>query len=91
MFGRKLNGIAEIKKYLGLQENLTVLDWKIGYDLPVKKVGGIWTAKKSELKKWFNQHKDLREAQPEPREVFRLVVEKGRFGLLKTKLIRERK
>jgi hypothetical protein len=91
MFGRKLYGIAKIKNYLGLQEDLTVLDWRIGYDLPIRKEGGIWTARKSELTKWFREHKDLREELPEPRQVFRVVVEKGRWGLCKQKLIRERK
>ena len=93
MFGRKLYGIAEIKKYLGLQEDLTVLDWRIGYDLPIKKEGGIWIARKSELTKWFREHKDLREELPEPRQVFSLRVEKDRWGLEKLKLtrLRERK
>jgi len=89
--GRKLKGIAEIKIYLGLKEDLTVLNWRIGYDLPIKKEGGAWTARKSDLRKWFKQHSYLRETQPEHREVFRLVVEKHRWGLYKQKLIRERK
>lgn len=89
MFGRKLKGIDAIKKYMGLSNDMTLLDWHAGYDLPMKFVEGIWIAKKSELNRWYKKHQWLKEEVPEPRIVYRLSVEKGRFGLTRTILTKE--
>ena len=89
MFSRKLIGIDAIRKYMGLRSDMTILDWHAGYDLPIKLVDGIWIAKKSELNRWYKQHQWLKEKVPEPRTVYRLSVEKGRFGLIRTILTKE--
>lgn len=84
MFKKELNGIDEIRKYLNLENDLTVLDWRIGYALPVYKEGGIWRATISDLKEWQRQHNYLKEVQAEPRgKILVLNIRKERFGFLK--------
>lgn len=84
MFKKELTGIDQIRKYLNLENDLTIVDWKIGYALPVFKEGGVWKAKISDLKKWQLQHKFLKEVQTEPRgKILVLNVRKERFGFLK--------
>ena len=74
MFKRDiLTGIDEIRKYLEVSSDMIVLDWHRGYDLPVRKEGGIWKARKSDLKKWKKEHNYLTEIPPPPRRLTRLT------------------
>ena len=37
----------------------TLMAWRIGYDLPIRKVDGIWVSSRAELQEWKKQHRDL--------------------------------
>lgn len=59
-----IKGIDQIAIELGIRNTVTILDWRLGYDLPIVKKGGIWTADKTELKKWRAQHPELTDKPP---------------------------
>lgn len=61
---RELIGIDAIAecKILGVVSQATLMAWRIGYDLPIRKFNGIWVASRTELKEWKRQHPDLMDA-----------------------------
>lgn len=63
-FHTEIKGIDQIAIELGIRNTAIILDWRLGYDLPIVKKGGIWTADKAELKKWRAQHPELTDKPP---------------------------
>jgi hypothetical protein len=56
-----INAIAECK-ILGDVSHATLMAWRIGYDLPIRKVSGIFVSSRAELQEWKTQHRDLTDA-----------------------------
>ena len=68
----KVIGINAIADFLKVINPSILMDWRIGYDLPVEKSAGVWIASKSALKKW-------RKANPEVKEEIRIVREQPKI------------
>lgn len=51
----KLIGMKSICNYLHISE-ATALKWHREYDLPIKKVGGIWIGTKTKINQWINEY-----------------------------------
>lgn len=51
-------GMKDIQKYLGVRKR-AVLCFYDKHGLPIKKIGGTWTASKDEIEKWKEENKRL--------------------------------
>lgn len=50
--GNNLIGMKEICQVLGVSE-ATALKWHREYEMPIKKVDGIWIGSRKKLDEWF--------------------------------------
>lgn len=81
---KELIGIDEIRHFLKVWSDMTILDWRIAYDLPIKKKGGVFVALKSDLRAWQKVHPYVKEKVPEPREHRPAYkISKIRWGFIK--------
>jgi hypothetical protein len=77
----ELQGIDAICGELQVHNMVVVMDWRLEYDLPMRKTGGVWCASRKELRTWRREHPDLQSAPPEIQRIRVKQPRPRRWGL----------